>query len=465
MDLSTRFAGLLLAQTQTQATAGGPAASATTDASAVPILALKRWFSSLTLSSPSALPDRLGPLAFLAGLAALLVLAILTQGPRRALGQFLDLAGLARCVLGGMARLRHSGRMVALLLGATVLAWTAWQAPLHDRAEMKEELALLLKSKGRVQFAVEQGGLAALTPLRDLTGMGDTLVLLGGAAALVFKFSADRWGRFDARPGRVGSALSGWTTLAWSGAALYAMYRLASLITEFERVEPLGGCLFVEVAAVPALMILSDALLLAWVLTELRDQGANEEGEGFDVGAAIALVPAAMLACAAALPSRYAATAVGLAAFYHLPPNSGIGPWVGWFLLGRGLAWLQAASLPLLGLVGAAAWSGGRWGGTVALYGRLLCAEGGRLVALIALAGLVVGGASAAAYYAVLALPAQPWVLLAADSYAHYASLPAGLVLLASLVELAGRVAPASAAKAQVGDDAPGVVWVEAMDS
>ncbi len=39
------------------------------------------------------------------------------------------------------------------------------------------------------------------------------------------------------------------------------------------------------------------------------------------------------------------------------------------------------------------------------------------------------------AYYVVLAMPAQPWVLLAADSYAHYASLPIGLVGLAAMVE------------------------------
>lgn len=458
MDLPTRLASLLLAQ----APPAAPTA-ANTDAAAVPIIALKRWYGSLTLSSPASLPTRVGFLAFLAGLAGLLMLAILAQGPRRALGQFLDLAGLARLVSGGMARLRRSGRMVAVLLGATVVAWTAWQAPLHNRPEKKEELALLLKSKTRLEFAGEQGGLAALTPFRDVLGLGDTLVLLVGAAALVFKFSADHWGRFDDRSPRGRSSLGGRTTLCWAGAGLYAMYRLASLITEAERVEPLGGCLFVEVAAVPALMILADALILAWILVELRGHPGGEAEEGFDVAGTIRMVPAAVLACLVALPARYAATAAGLGFFYHLPARAAGSPWVLTFLRGWGLAWLQAASLPAVGMIGAAAWSRGSWGSLFVTYGRMLRAEGGRLAALVALAGACVGGVSAAAYYGVLALPAQPWVLLAADSYAHYASLPVGLIMLAALVELAGRVAPATEPVA--ADDEPGIRFDETSDS
>ena len=49
---------------------------------------------------------------------------------------------------------------------------------------------------------------------------------------------------------------------------------------------------------------------------------------------------------------------------------------------------------------------------------------------------------SAAAYAVVLLLPAQSWVLNAADSYAHFVTLPVGLWTLAALIELARRSLP-----------------------
>ncbi len=41
-----------------------------------------------------------------------------------------------------------------------------------------------------------------------------------------------------------------------------------------------------------------------------------------------------------------------------------------------------------------------------------------------------------------LLLPAQAWVLNAADSYAHFLTLPVGLWTLAALIELAQRSLP-----------------------
>jgi hypothetical protein len=89
------------------------------------------------------------------------------------------------------------------------------------------------------------------------------------------------------------------------------------------------------------------------------------------------------------------------------------------------------------------AWSRGGVGAALRGYIRLLRAEGGRLVAVLAWSGLACGGLSALAYATVLAHPPQPWVLTAADSYAHYATLPIGLAALAALVELGGRAGPA----------------------
>jgi len=420
-----------------------------TNPDAVPLLAFRRWYASLTLSSPEALPNRFGLWAWLLGLAALLVLAIVAQGPGRALRQLLDVPGLFRLMATALGRVRRASRLVAVLFGAMVLSWTAFQAISYSKPERKEDLAALLKTKSRGEVAIEQGELAALTPIRDLVGLGDTLILLIGASALVFKFSADRWGLGSDPASGTAGAVPAWTTLCWGAAWLYVLYRFASLVMDTDGL-PLGSsgsCLLLDAAAVPALMALADGLLLAWVLIELRQASPGADaGEGLDVGAVIALLPAATLACLAALPARYAAAASALILPYFQgttasPTRSVLSILVrGWGLVG-----LQGAALTVTGLAGVVAWEPAS---PLRAYGRLLRSDGGRLVGLLALTGATGGGLAALAYMALLSLPPQPWVLAAADSYAHYATLLVGLVTLAALVELGQRAAaPAAASK------------------
>jgi hypothetical protein len=276
--------------------------------------------------------------------------------------------------------------------------------------------------------------------LRDLAGLGDNLVLLIVGATLTFKLSADRWGGGAPFAKGVPGAVPGLTTLVWGGAWLYVLYRLASLLPGPDLNEeglPLGGCLFVEALIVPGLMLIADGLLLAWVLVELRAADPGAVGaDRVDVLGVLAMTPGAMLACLASLPARYLATGAWLA-LYDVQSLAATGLPV--FVNGWGLVVAQAAALPLGGLAGSAAWSRGSVRATVTGTVRMARAEGGRLVAAMALAGLVCGGFSALSYLLVLALPAQPWVLSAADSYAHYATLPIGLMLLSALVELGGR--------------------------
>src|SRR5438094_702684 len=73
-------------------------------------LALRRWCSSLTLSSPEAVPSLFGLWSWLIGLAALLVLVLVVQGPVRALRQVFDPAGHVRLVVAAFDRLRRAGR-------------------------------------------------------------------------------------------------------------------------------------------------------------------------------------------------------------------------------------------------------------------------------------------------------------------------------------------------------------------
>ena len=163
-------------------------------------LALRRWFSSLTLSSPEPVPSFSGLWWGLAGLAALLVVAIVLQGPVRALGQLFDLPGHVRLVSEALGRLRRSSRVVVVTIGATVLAWTASQTASYNRPQGKDDLILLTKSRSLGDLAVEGGIMAGLTPLRDVAGLGDNLPLLVAAAILAFQAATRRWGGLAPRP-------------------------------------------------------------------------------------------------------------------------------------------------------------------------------------------------------------------------------------------------------------------------
>jgi hypothetical protein len=130
----------------------------------------------------------------------------------------------------------------------------------------------------------------------------------------------------------------------------------------------------------------------------------------------------------------------------HLPTSvsaTGIGRYIRW-QLGWGLTDLQTASIVFVGIAGAVAWSQGSLLGAVRGYFRLLSVEGGHLIVAITMAAVATTILTAAAYAVVLLLPAQTWVLAAADSYAHFASLPVGLWLLAAFVDLAERSLPSA---------------------
>jgi len=416
-------------------------------------LALRRWFSSLTLSSPEAVPSLFGLWAWLAGLLAVVAAAVVFQGPARALGQVLDVPGNVRLAAAALQRLRRSGRVIAAVVGMTVLSWTAGQSVTFHRAAGRDDLTLLTRSRGLAELSLEQGVLAALTPLRDVAGLGSNVPLLCVAVVLLFRASADSWGVHPLAPGlpRRGP-VSGWATVAWVCGALLVVYRMVSLGGTSADI-PLGGLLTVEALVIPAVMAVCDGLLLGWVLVGLRQAGLDGDADDpMDARGAAALVPAAALACLAVVPARYLATAVLLGSEY-LPASalaSAPGAWMRW-VLGRGLVDIQAAALPFAGLAGAVAWGAGDPLGALRGYARMLRADGGRLAAVLGLAGLAAGAGTGAAYLAVLSLPASTWVLAAADSYAHYATLPVGLWTLAAFIELGGRSRPD--ADPPTGDD------------
>lgn len=411
------------------------------DPDARPLLALWRWFESLTLTSPVVTPRPVGLWAWLLGLGLLLFAAIVLQGPRAAVRQLFDLPGHLRLLRSALRRLRNAGRLVAILLGGTVLAWTISQTTEFASETRLQNLYVFVQSRSLPEIAAEEATLAAITPFRDLCGLGGTLLFLVPATIVIFRLSLDRWGSINDPYAELSNPLPRWTLLCWGSGWLYAMYHFATIVVGGGGF-PTSDLGFLEVAIAPALTAMADGLLFACILAELRRGGlslADDQNGIIDARAAVGVWPLAVAACVLALPGRYLATAGWLLLPYGPGPNTSQA--LGTLLRGWGLVWLQG-----LALVSAAAIAAAPWCGTIARLGaqgiHLLRLQGARLVAWMAACTATAGLAAGAVYAVMLSMPRQPWLLLAADSYAHYATLPVGLVCLAGLVELGAQALP-----------------------
>lgn len=407
-------------------------------------LSLQRWLGSVTLSPTTIRGGEIaeGVWAFLASALALLVLVAVIQGPGRALGQIADLKGHRELLDQATRRVRRAGRLLVGMVAAVVLSWTTMQGFRYAQASGRDDLALLMTNRRVVDVAWAQGALAALTPTRDVIGLGGMIPMLGIAAFVLFQFSTFRWSAIRPDPA-IRERVTRWATIGWAATGLYAIYRFVSLVATGFGDRPVGGCLLgAEAFVVPVLMILAEGVVAAWVLVELRQGHGNEDR--LDLTSIVLLVPEAVTVCLLTFPARYLAAGLVLGVGYlpsALLSNRRFGSALSWEL-GPGLIAWQAAGLVLTPVLAVAAWSGRTRSGLARGWFRLLRQEGGRVAVVVLAGGLAAGLGSALAYAALLALPNSSWGLLAADSYAHYATLPVGLVTLAALVELAGRSAP-----------------------
>ena len=270
--------------------------------------------------------------------------------------------------------------MLSVIVGFTVLSWTTGQTLTYSDPQGKEDYLLLTRSRSFAEIGIEHGIFAALSPLRDVAGLSSNLPFLIVATVILFRASADLLGGGFSVPGRpLRPKVSGWATVAWPCMVLMILYRLASIGVGSADL-PLGGCLLIEPIVVPALMAISDAVLLAWVLVELRNAGLDDpENDMFDVQGTAALMPGAILGVVAALPARYLAWTVFLASTSlpnEVTSSPSLGVWVRW-QLGMGLGVVQGISLLAAGIVGAIAWTNGSIGEALKGYARLIRAEGG----------------------------------------------------------------------------------------
>lgn len=404
----------------------------------VAVLTLRRWFTSLTLGPPDGTPLTLSELkVWLLSWAALVVVVILVQGPRQALRQLFEIRGHFALLNAAGKRLRSAGRLIAVTVGVTVWTWTASQSWFYRSPQGRDDLQDLLRGRGVWELSLEHGVLAGLTPLRDVFGLADHLLLLGLAGLATFQVAMAHWSGVAAigsnTPQRQAPAF--WTLVAWISAWAFAMYQCLLMLAATSDF-PLGGLGALECVLIPMMIWLADGVMAAWVLSELRQARLGTDTlDAFDPSAAVSLLPAALGACLLLMPGRYLATGMLLALPYAPGLLSGIElTW--WIVLAQG------CGVALLGLAGAAAWSRGGFRGALEVFWALLRRQGARLAVSILALSLGTVAVTVPAYAILLALPPQSWVLSAADSYAHYGTLFVSLLGLSALVELGQRVLP-----------------------
>ena len=394
-----------------------------------------------------------------------LVLAV--QGPVRALASVVRLSrALSGSSAGALDRPPPRGRVVAVTIGMTVLAWTGSQIRTYRPGTGRGRPDPPDQGRGALgELAVEQGILAGLTPFARRRGPGGQPAVAAAwrrsCSSGLVDVRADWGGAYVGRScSCVASTTSGsGVNLIWgSGCALLPLS--AGVAGSRDPGDlPLGGCLMIEVPSIPPLDdVLRRAPCSPGSCVELpqREPGDTATTRSRPI-AVVGMLPGARADLPAVLPARYAGHGRRLGPA-HLPSGGDAVPGrvtLRW-QLNWGLADVQGAALASPGLAGAVAWSRGTVGG--ALCGaivRLLAAEGGHLLALLAPGRAGGRGSSGLAYVLVLSLPASTWVLAAADGYAHYATLPVGLLTVAALVELGSarspRAPPAPAAAARSG--------------
>ncbi len=380
---------------------------------------------------------RATPYAWQIGLlvfSVLLFAAIVIQGPRKALGQFFGLGGLFRLFANAVARLRNAGRLLAVVFGAAVLSWTGFEISTFRDSAGLDDLNLIRTTRGLGWDVIwDHAILAGLSPLRDLIATADFLPLEIGLAIILAHKLLERSANAhlvhdpDRRPGFIAF----WF---WAALVVRILYQMVSAAMEPTRL-PWGGFTPLEIVVVPAFVIASDAVVVSWILVELRNARLRKsDAFPFDFEGWIKLLPRAVLVCVLLSPGRYLGFVLVLAKD-HYPGLVG-GSRLVWILIAA-----QATGVLFCGLVGAAAWSAG---GSLGLrnLSRAFRDEGGRLTAWVLLMGVLAVVGSAPSYALVLSMPSQGWLLTVADAYAHYATLALGLLAAAGLVEIGERALP-----------------------
>lgn len=412
------------------------------------ILSLKRWVGQGTLTTPRATSsvDLLASY-WLILLAAMIVSLALIQGPRRFFGGLLRRSELETTLGMGLRRLRDRLVLPMALFGLVLCSWSTSQLLQYGATVNFDALVLTLRGKTSTTFALEQGILSALTLLRDLVNLADIWPMVAASLFFAFRYSSQAQWVPNSTKTRSQKRAQLLVQIYWIVSSVWLVYRLV-LGVSGDGGLPLHSGAWFEVMIEPLTMLFLDSTLLAWVVVELRDSTAKRNDRlAPDTQSVFDLFPAIFVVCIVLAPARIFSHVVWLtwnSVLEMLGDSAQLSgqtvEWVIW-ALSWGLIDLQIVAVPLAILSGAVAFGGGSIGSTLGVAWRSL-RDRGSLYFLVTLVFAAFSFLSSSALTVLmLSHPAEPWVLMAADFYAHLASLGLGLWYLSCLIELAAPFA------------------------
>jgi len=312
-----------------------------------------------------------------------------------------------------------------------------------QQASSREELATLMAmhENSPVSFAASHAFAAALVPFRDLVSLGDLVPLVAGACVLLFSRTATLAAHVTSRTRPIeGFSLKRRLGSVWVGLLMLASYRVVAFLAT-PATAPMADCMYLNALLIPLLMVLADATLLSWVLTEYgRAILWHVEWKSDDTAAFLRSLPSAGLACVLINPGRYVLTAIAIweaqftGSFLNWPASRWV-PIVWIATIGQvfGLAWCAIPAVLAVTRTGSPSQM-------FRNFAELTRCAGGQVLGLTAIA-LTCNFLVTLPFYWIFGIMQQEtWSLVGAASYGHYATLLSGIVLLAGFTELAHQI-------------------------
>lgn len=407
------------------------------------LLALKRWVAGATLTSPDTVPSPDFQSRFwLLGLLLMIAISLIAQGPRRFFTGLLEWSTVRQVIHLSFRRLRSRPLVPVVLGGMWLVSWSTTQLLQYDSRSGSDNLQMSLRTKTLSAFSLEQGVLAALTPLRDLSNLADCWPLVAAGIFLAFQYNSNlQWIPRSSMSSPMQSS-SFWTQVFWIIGCLWLVYRTVIGVSGDDGL-PLNTGAYIEVVLEPAIMLIIDSFLLAWVVTEIRDSTVAQSDQMLpDFEKVVNLAPAIFLVNFLIVPGRYFAHALWLVwnslVDYISVAGSASSTIVNYVIWG--LSWgildMQAIAFPCIVLAGSVAWSQGSIRQLLRVAFRMFRNHGASIFLMVVFLGLINVISAAMITTLILSHPVEPWVFLAAASYCHFTTLFTGLLTLSGLIEL-----------------------------
>jgi hypothetical protein len=371
-----------------------------------------------------------------------MVAGVLQADRRRWLRGLVDIRWNLEQIASGMELLRRNKRPLWVLLVASVASWTCWSLLVwRERAGIADlETMLAMHGNSAMLLAWARSFSAAIVPLRDFVALGELLPLLVGATLLLFGRTPEMGQHLRSMTRAMENIrLKRRLGTLWVALIVLVAYRTVSNVVDPAAGITSGCPMIIDIVVLPVLLLMSDGLLLSWLLAEYgRAVRGHFDWQPDDTAAFVRGWPGAMLVCGLMNPGRYAVLLTALwETQFRQPlrwPASRWGP-ILWAAAIAQVIGLACFALPAVLAVC-------RRGGLrtkLAAWLMLFRRAGGQIVGLTALAVVLNVLVLWPFYWLFAFMQPETWSLIGAASYGHYVTLLLGIVVLGGTTQLAAR--------------------------